>query len=150
MRFITILIHFLKIRKRKKKVLIDMAIDNLSHFIRRFNVCNLEKMKCCSKWWNKNAPLYYFEAWYKFRTFRNLISRFFLLENDIKFQSVRQTCRERTWRRVFDYARVRYSPRVMKFSAGSEQKVGFWLVCVELRHPHHQIQVTAIRIKRNM
>lgn len=52
--------------------------------------------------------------------------------------------------KVFDYARVRYSPRVMKFSAGVEQKVGFWLVCVELRHPHHQIQVTAIRIKRNM
>lgn len=49
MPFKTILIHFLKIRKRKKKVLIDMAIDNLSHFIRRFNICNLEKMKCCSK-----------------------------------------------------------------------------------------------------
>lgn len=43
-----------------------MAIDNLSHFIRRFNICNLEKMKCCSKWWNKNAALYYFEAWYNF------------------------------------------------------------------------------------
>lgn len=49
MRFITILIHFLKIRKKKKKkVLIEMTIDNLSHFIRRFNICNLEKMKCCS------------------------------------------------------------------------------------------------------